>query len=61
MTRAPRSEYWVEKVLPASMTVHTEEIEPVATGLVDHRGHPIYRVPEPIGFRFARPEKAERG
>lgn len=54
----PIAAYWNEKILPQSMTVHAEGAEPINTGLVDHRGHPIYRMPEPVGFRFGGKETA---
>lgn len=33
-----------------SVTVHTSQDQAVETGLCDHRGDPIYRAPEAIGF-----------
>lgn len=50
-TRA--SDWWDEGPLLPSLTVdsHVE----VDTGLVDARGHPIYRLPEPMGFHRREP------
>jgi hypothetical protein len=37
-------------ILPTTVTVHTAQDQAAKTGLLDHRGDAIYRVPEPIGF-----------
>jgi len=39
-----------EKVLPSTITALETRGEPVNTGLLNRNGHPIYRMPEKIGF-----------
>lgn len=42
------ADWWfATPLLPA---VQAPETKPVETGLVDHRGHAIVRLPEPVGF-----------
>lgn len=49
-----------------SFTVHDEDAAPVATGLYDANGVPLYRLPDrvPLGFHAQKPRvrvKAPRG
>jgi hypothetical protein len=57
VTRSPRrtsddDEEW--QVLPRPHLIVFENDEP--TGILDPNGHEIYRVNEPIGFRFSENE-----
>lgn len=46
----PRACDWDEPGMFVGTTVYDDG--PSDTGLLDARGHPIYRMRDPIGFRF---------
>lgn len=48
VTIRPRMDWREDGPMLEGKTIH--EPEPIKTGLLDHDGHPIYRVTSPIGF-----------
>ena len=49
MVVRPRAE-WCDNEFPLLPQITVDDHEAVETGLVDHRGDPIMRAPNPMGF-----------